>query len=209
MKILTENDKKRVYLDNWTGPNKVTQINHDYPNCACESASDSPIGFGKVVNSEKLRYLACSTSDIKQKSVCNFRITHAIFKRIFTSGVSVVRINHTSRKELNLTAKILYNYHNAKSGEAGGVVGVVDFSAKQVRVLDRYSNQICCVFETPLSERPSHADIICNQNNLSNFEKNGLMIDLFNQIGGENTFKIFQKINDFDISDYIPQKYNT
>ncbi len=126
---MTENDKKREYLDNWTGPNKVTQINIDYPNCACETATDSPNGFGRVIDSEILRYFACSTSDINQKTVSNFRISHAIFKRIFTSGVSVVRINHSTKKELNLTAEILYNYHSAKSRDAGGVVGVVDFTA--------------------------------------------------------------------------------
>ena len=206
---MTENDKKRVYLDNWTGPNKVTQINIDYPNCACESATGSPDGFGQVIDFEVLRYIVCSTSDVKQKTISNFRISHAIFKRIFTSGVSVVRINHASKPELNLTAEILYKFHNKKSGDSGGVVGTVEFTTKKIRMLTQNNTQICCVFETPMHERPSHADIICNKNNLSNIEKNALMINLFNQIGGESAFKRFHEIQDFDIIDFVPKKFKS
>ena len=206
---MTDGEKKREYLDNWSGLDKVEKINNDYPNCGCESAAATQNGHGSIENCEILRYLACTTSDIKQKTVSNFRITPAIFSRIFTKGVSIIRMDYATFDELNLTAKIQYDIHSHsdKSGDNGGVVGVVDFTAKDIRFPKGNDKQVCCIFDTPANNRISHADIICSLNNLSDIKKNRIMMDLFKKIGGESAFTVYTCVVDFKIDDYIPNRY--
>ena len=186
---MTEDDKKRKYLDNWSGTDKVIKINLDYPNCACETATATQTGFGYIFDTEVLRYMVCSTSDVRQNTVSKFRITPKIFGRIFTKGVSIVRMHHTTKRELNHTAEILFNIHQKQSGEKGGVVGIVDFVAKDVRYPLGDNVRKCCVLDTPQEDRPTHSDIICSINSLSDIEKNELMSEMFNKIGGDEAFK--------------------
>ena len=111
----------------------MVKINLDYPNCACETTTATQTGFGHFLDTEILRYLACSTSDVRQKTISKFRVTPKIFGRIFTKGVSIIRMLYTSKSELNQTAEILFNIHQKQSGEKESVLGVVDFVAKDVR----------------------------------------------------------------------------
>ena len=116
-------------------------------------------------------------------------------------------MHHASRNELNETAEILYNYHSQKSGDKGGIVGVIDFKANEIRFPDQSNDQLCCVLDTPIGRRHAHADIICNQNGLSEIEKNDLMKKLYNNIGGNEAFKKFTSVTDFEINNFVPQKY--
>ena len=199
-------DEMRKFLDHWAIDGTVQEITTNYPDCICESASSSKTGHGPVINSEKLRYLVTSRSDIDYKREPKKPVSSKIFKRMFKDGMSVIRLDFASRMEINETAKNLHEYHTDKSGEYGGIIGVVDFVAKCIRFPDGGNLQCCCVLETPLLGKESHADVIHKTGNLVGNVQQNFRNKLFNSIGGLKAFKSAENVKDCDISDLIPEK---
>ncbi len=205
MSKISEAEQKRIYLNWWCENGSLSEISRDYPDCVCETAKPVECGFGQVRDEEKLRYFASSTSDINYKKQPNKEIGSEIFSRIFVSGVSVVRLDFAERSELNLTAQILYNFQVERNPSHGGIVGVVDFQAKEVRFPINLQLQTCCVLDTPIQERMSHADIISNSNEIDKSKQNQIKRHLFNSIGGKNAFKLSQDVSDTDLSQMVPK----
>lgn len=203
---MTEEEKRRAYLNWWTENGTASDMAATHPNCACESAIATADGFGPVEGSEIIRYFVASRSDIDLKRSPRKGVTSAIFNRAFNRGVSTARLRHASRDELNLTARLLFDHQVRECGEYGGILGVVDFHAAAVRQVPNFDFQLCCVLDTPLDGRMSHADVVSSIGDVEPEEKKGIKLALFNAVGGAAAFKRADEIADCDLADMRPAK---
>lgn len=167
-------DPKREALDKFSrGETSLSQLNEEFPNCACEDAASRPGGFGPVDNEEVLRWFLTSPSQIdarndNERKKRPFKAAH--LKRAYKDGLSTNRASKYSREEIERAASILYT-DQAGRGPHGGILAVVDFPAFSVRRIESEEGAITpfCVLETPADEdqerpgvylRPSHADVV-------------------------------------------------
>lgn len=207
---MTDGKQKRTYLDWWKEKENgdVADMTAAYPGCVCETADPTADGFGPIQDDERLRYFVVSRSDIDLKRGPNRQITDAIFKRCFKKGMSTARLCYATRKELNLSAKILYNHQVSTDVKYGGVLGAIDFLASKVRFPSGNSCQVCCVVDTPLKGRPAHADIVSSKSNLMPAALTSLRLILFNAIGGAKAFVPAKDVKDCDLECYRPAALN-
>lgn len=201
---MTEGEKKRAYLDWWKEDGDVAHMATSFPHCGCESADAAPGGFGPIKDEERLRYFAVSRSDIDLKRSPKKSITSSIFKRCFKSGMSTCRLGYASRAELNFSAQILYEHQRHEHAEFGGVLGVVDFTAAAVRRPQEGLEQVCCVVDTPLSDRNAHADVVSSNIVDEPEAQTSLRLLLFNAIGGVKAFCPVAEVTDCDLLAYRP-----
>lgn len=201
-----EANKLRAYLDSWVGEGDAATIANDHPDCACENASPSPSGFGQISDDETLRYFVTSRSDIDLKRAPKKGITSAIFNRIFKRGVSTARASKADRTELELTAALLHENQVQQCGEYGGIMGIVDFAAGAVRFPHPTKERTCCALETPLEERPAHADLVASQGAPEPEVQKAIKLLLFNAIGGASAYRPVDAVTDCDLMPYLPEK---
>ena len=117
--------------------------------------------FG-VADNEVLRYFDLSRSDVDLKDKWEIRVTPKIFSRIFKSGVFTIRLNYTTPEELRTVTEISHEEMSSNSECYGGVLGVVDFIAKDVHNLPNKNGKVCCVLDKPNEENLAHADVVCS-----------------------------------------------
>lgn len=201
---MTEGEQKRAYLDWWKENGDVAHMATSFPLCGCESADAAPRGFGPIKDEERLRYFAVSRSDIDLKRSPKKSITPSIFKRCFKSGMSTCRLAYASRAELNFSAQILHEHQLKENGEFGGVLGVVDFTAGDVRRPEGTVEQVCCVVDTPLSQRTAHADVVSSKIVDEPEAQTSLRLLLFNAIGGAKAFVPVAEVKDCDLLAFKP-----
>ncbi|MFC5737730.1 hypothetical protein [Sinirhodobacter huangdaonensis] len=201
---MTDDEHKRAYLDWWKENGDAAHMATSFPYCGCETADPVLGGFGPINDEERLRYFAVSRSDIDLKRSPKKSITSSIFKRCFKSGMSVCRLTHASRAELNFSAQILHEYQVREHGEFGGVLGVVDFAAVAARRPAGSIEQICCVVDTPLSERNAHADVVSSKIVDEPEVQTSLRLLLFNAIGGVKAFVPVAEVTDCDLLAFRP-----
>lgn len=203
---MANNDEMRAYLDWWIFNGSASDMAAAHPSCACEAATPTNGGFGPVADCEIIRYFVVSRSDLDLKRAPNKGITSAIFNRAFNKGVSTARLQYASRDELNSTASILYEIQVEEAAEYGGIMGVLDFRAAAVRRVANFDFQLCCVLDTPLEGRSSHADVVISIGDVDPETKKGIKLALFNAVGGASAFKRGHEVADCDIHELRPSK---
>jgi hypothetical protein len=208
----------REYLNLFCDANSevgVEEVAIKFPGCACESAY-SPVGsHGPVANHELLRYFLASTSDIDASKPTHrkkraFRVQS--LGRAYKNGLSVCRLDYSDRSELELTAKMLYDHQVGQTGEFGGILGVVDFPASAVRcTLDGSDAIPLCVLETPLDQngadgfdRPSHADLVNSQANLTDEDRIASRSIIYNQIKAQGNQTDPEFVTDCNLVQFLP-----
>lgn len=208
-------DPKRKDLNRFcTGEINTDELALLYPSCACESASSPAGSFGHVLNQERVRFFLLSRSDVDGKrepaklASRPFRPTQ--LKKAERDGVSVCRLTHASRAELELTAEMLHGLMVGQYAEYGGILGVVDFPVSAVRVCPGEHSPLC-VFETPLDpipaggfRRPSHADLVNSKVGMTEEEKLKNRAIIHNQIVAQGTQTRSEQVTDSDVARYLP-----
>lgn len=164
---MPDSKDKRRFLDQWSERGgDVQELAEAYPNCGCEDADAAEGGFGPVSNDETLRFFVLATSHIDRKNKKKFRA--ASLQRLFKSGLSTCRLDHSSSEEIRRTAVILSDLMRKQSPQRGGIMGAVDFNCGVVRELTSEDGLLSiCVVDTPLDRqsdgsflRPAHADLV-------------------------------------------------
>lgn len=192
----------------------VEKLAEMYPSCACEQ-SESPVGSpGKVMPEEVLRLFLTAPSHLKVKKPADLnkrKFKVADLTRAYKVGLSVVRLNHASAKELIYTAEKLYEIQANANGEKGGLVGAVDFPVEAVRACS-IPHVSMCVHETPLDYidatgylRPSHGDVVNSMAGMSDEEQKASREVIYNQIIEQGAVKHIEDVKNFDMSGLIPK----
>lgn len=135
----------------------VEELARRHPVCACEGASSPDGSPGPVQAGEIVRLFLTSRSDIdgKRAALRERRPFKAgSLQKVFTKGLSVVRLAHADQVELEYAASILHGVQFRNSNEYGGVLAVIDFPVEAVRICED-SDARMCVFETPLERDAS------------------------------------------------------
>lgn len=199
-------EQKRELIEEFSaGRLTVEDLAEAMPECACEGAAPVEGSPGPVSDDETLRFFLTSRSDVDGKRESQLKkrpFKAAALKKAYTVGLSVSRLEHASREELEYTAGLLHGIQVEKSGEYGGVVGVVDFTAKAVRQGSEPSVPMC-VLETPLDKnlegglsRPSHADVVNSKAGMTEEEKKSSREIIYNAI-----CQIAAKVRSEDVAD--------
>lgn len=176
------------------------------PDCGCEAAAPVAGGFGQVRAGERLRYFLTARSDVdiyREPARAKSRPFRAAnLGEAFKRGLSVCRLGHATKEELERTARIIYEQRRKVAGKWGGILAVVDFPVEAVRVAPDPRVRMC-VLDTPMDQmergwfaRPSHADIVQSRANLSHEERIKYRTDIYNQI-----ITVMQKTNSEDVKD--------
>jgi hypothetical protein len=193
----------------------VDQLAAAAPNCACEAASSPEFGCGQVEDGEQVRFFICSRSDVdlknKPKLVHTRPFTTASLKKAYKDGLSVCRLNHATRPELNYTANMLFEIHVRKDAQYGGVLGVLDFSVDLVRRPPGNIDRMC-VLETPEDPkpdggffRPSHADVVFSISGLDAVRQKENRDIFHNVLVKSGIQKRSEDVSDCDIIDFLPK----
>lgn len=202
----------RKYLDEWSAKGGTSGEAADaYPDCGCEAASPHPGGLGPVGDDEMLRHLIASRSqvDLKRPNKASSKFTHARMSRIFDSGLSVFRYESADAKELEFGAREVYQSalkRDPTDTQYSGICGVLDFPAGSARWDIQGHSRLCCVFETPLDERPSHADIVYHRAKPDDPEEAlEIKAKLLAQIGGNAAIKGADTVAECDLVQFLPE----
>ncbi|BDW98098.1 hypothetical protein MACH10_37830 [Thalassospira tepidiphila] len=202
-------DEKRKFLDKWIeSKGTASDLASRYPDCACEQATASPKnGLGPVEDTEILRYFYVSRSDGDLKSRKRLQPTPRMFDRAFKGGMSVVRLQHASREEVYHTADELSGYQKSLYGnEFGGILGVADFSALAMRIEYETEQRMCCVLDTPLDNKPSHADVVYNLPDIPREDQPDIRNRIFNSAKIPECYKTVDDVEDVDLKPFLPSK---
>jgi hypothetical protein len=196
----------------------VDQLATIAPECICETAEALDGGHGPVGNDERLRLFLVSRSDIDLKA-SEEKLVALIAARPFKAmslakayktGLSVCRLDHADRDELNYTAELLHSNQTANNSDYGGLVAVVDFPVRVVRSAPKGGVPMC-VLDTPLEpvgsayfKRPSHADVVCASSGLSEEDRLSARSILYNSIQSECTKTNVENLLDADLAQFLP-----
>ena len=184
------------------------------PQCGCEAASSPKGSPGPVADEEVVRLFLTSPSDIegKRRAQRERRPFKAkSLQKVFTKGLSVVRLPHATRDELEYSASILHGYQSDRDPEYGGLLCVVDFPVTAVRECPN-DLALMCVFETPLEaeedgsfKRPSHADVAHSANGLPDEEKKAKREIIYNRIIEQGDQRKAENVTDCDLAQFLPE----
>lgn len=203
-------DARRVALDLFCEHELAAR----HPQCGCEGAQSSAGSPGPVKHEEKVRLFLTSTSDIKGKRHAQRKerpFKPQSLKRAFTTELSVVRLTHSSAKELEYSASLLHNYQSEREPMYGGLLSVVDFPVSAVRMnVDGLGAM--CVFETPCKveedgsfKRPSHADIANSAHGLTKEENMAKRQIIYNRIVEHGTQCRVEDVDDCNLIPFLPK----
>lgn len=192
----------------------VEELARRHPVCACECASSPDGSPGPVHDDENIRLFLTSRSDIDgsraaQRDRRPFKA--GSLQKVFTKGLSVVRLDHADTAELEYTASILHGVQFQNSKAYGGVLAVVDFPVKAVRNCEDLRARMC-VLETPLERdacgkfrRPSHADVAYSHSGISEELKKAMRDVIYNQIVEQGRQLNAEDVTGCNLSQFLPQ----
>lgn len=206
---------KRAALDSFCDlAISVEELAARYPNCGCESAATVDGSPGPVTKDEVLRLFLTSPSDIdgkrrEQREKRPFK--KASLQKIFTKGLSVVRMRHAAPSEIEYSASILFAYQSGRDPVHGGILSVVDFPVAAVRE-DADAVSLMCVLETPLERqasgeflRPSHGDVVNSASGLSEEARLAKRDVAYNRIVELGKQSNVEQVSDSNLAQFLPQ----
>jgi len=192
----------------------VESLAGKFPACKCEQAKSPEGSPGPVECDELLRLFLTSPTHLRIKSAADLNkraFRAADLKRAYSVGLSVCRLRHASKDELEYTARNLYKIQTANNGELGGLVGAVDFPAAAVRSCPDDFVPLCA-HETPLDSkpdggffRPSHSDVVNSLSGMTPEEQKASRDIIYNQVIQKGSVKKAADVADFKLTDFIPK----
>ena len=191
----------------------VEELARRHPVCACESAKSPDGSPGPVQAGEIIRLFLTSRSDIDGKRAAlreKRPFKASSLQKAYTKGLSVVRLAHADRAELEYAASILHDFQFENSKDYGGVLAVVDFPVEAVRICEDPIARMC-VLETPLKRdangkfvRPSHADVAYSQSGISEEMKKAKRDIIYNQIVTQGQQLNVEDVTGCDLAQFLP-----
>lgn len=120
--------------------------------CGCEQFAFSAASPGIVLDSEVLHYVVSDPRSLLPSGHLN----PAFLMQIDRGGLSVLR-DRSDSLEFELTFSQLQKTAESANSE-WYFYGVCSFTAERVRY--RGSDRFLCVYDTPLEQKPNHADLM-------------------------------------------------
>lgn len=195
---------KREFLNTWSeNEQHYCDLISKYPACGCETAEPAEGGHGPIEDQENLLFLINSPSGLTNAKKRKFN--SSIFNRVFTRGMSVVRMDKAEKEEVEETAQIQFEKLSGDDKGLGGVVGYTHFPCASVRYKLPGSDRICFVLDTPLGKRKSHADVIFSKEKYTNEEKAAIKACLFNQTRANENYVKSEDCKKYSLTDFLPE----
>lgn len=142
-------------------------VDQHSPDCACERGRVSALGLDNPISDEEyLLRIVVSPKDVNDQSPPSFQ--ESAILPIVGTGLSVLREAHASPEEILRLARARVDAvaRNVPTSERVTIIGVLRFPASLARSRrfpagsEHEDKPKYCIYETPIAEYPSHADVL-------------------------------------------------